>query len=68
MPYYSTILSSVVVNGALCALIAKKQPITRAGGDTFKVLHSCLMSRYRWEVGGGGLHPPLLNHATSFAN
>jgi hypothetical protein len=39
MPYYSPILPSVFfVNGALCALIAKtkKQPITRAGGDTFK--------------------------------
>jgi hypothetical protein len=40
MPYYSPILPSVFVNGAPHALIAKtkKQPITRAGGDTFKSL------------------------------
>ena len=38
MPYYSPILPSVFVNGAPHALIAKtkKQPITRAGDDTFK--------------------------------
>ena len=38
MPYYSPILPSVFVNGAPRALMAKtkKQPITRAGGDTFK--------------------------------
>ena len=38
MPYYSPILPSVFVNEAPRALIAKtkKQPITRAGGDTFK--------------------------------
>jgi hypothetical protein len=38
MPYYSPILPSVFVEGAPRALIAKikKQPITRAGGETFK--------------------------------
>ena len=38
MPYYSPILPSVFVNGAPHALIAKtkKQPIARAGGDTFE--------------------------------
>ena len=38
MPYYSSILSSVSVNEAPHALIAKakKQPITRVGGDTSK--------------------------------
>ena len=39
MPYYySSILPSVFVNEAPRALIAKtkKQPITRAGGDTVK--------------------------------
>ena len=38
MSYYSSILPSVVVNGAPRALITKtkKQPITRAGGDTVK--------------------------------
>ena len=41
MPYYSPILPSVVVvNGVPCVLIAKakKQPIRKAGGDTFKGL------------------------------
>ena len=38
MPYCSFILSSVVVNETPRALIAKtkRQPITRAGGGTFK--------------------------------
>ena len=39
MPYYSPILPSGFVNEAPRALIIakkKKQPITRAGGDTFK--------------------------------
>jgi hypothetical protein len=38
IPYYSPILPSVFVNGAPRALIAKtkKQPITKAQGDTFK--------------------------------
>ena len=38
MPYFSPILPSVFVNEAPRALIAKikKQPLTRAGGDTFK--------------------------------
>jgi hypothetical protein len=38
MPYYSPILPSVIVNEAPRALIAKtkKQPITRAGGNTLK--------------------------------
>jgi hypothetical protein len=38
MPYYSPTLPSVFVNEVARALIAKtkKQPITRAGGDTFK--------------------------------
>ena len=38
MPYHSPILPSVFVNEAPRALIAKtkKQPITRAGGYTFK--------------------------------
>ena len=38
MPNHSFILPSVFVNKALHALIAKtkKQPITRAGGYTFK--------------------------------
>ena len=38
MPYHSFILSSVFVNGAPCALLAKtkKQPITRAGDHTFE--------------------------------
>jgi hypothetical protein len=36
--YYSSTLPSVFVNGTPRVLIAKteKQPITRAGGDTFK--------------------------------
>ena len=42
MPYYSYILPLLFVNEASDALIAKtKQPITRAGGDTFKST-SCL--------------------------
>jgi hypothetical protein len=38
MPYYSFILTLVLVNEAPHALITKtkKQPITRVGGDTFK--------------------------------
>ena len=38
MPHYSPILPSIFVNGAPRALIAKteNQPITSAGGDTFK--------------------------------
>jgi hypothetical protein len=40
MPYYSPILPSVFVNGAPRALVAKtkKQLVTRAGGDSLKVL------------------------------
>ena len=52
MPYYSSILPLVFVNEAPRALIAKskKQPITRAGGDTFKksyILASCLSTNGR---------------------
>ena len=38
MPYYSPILPLVFVDGAPRALIGKtkKQPFTRAGGNTFK--------------------------------
>ena len=51
MPYYSSILLSVFVDGAPRVLIAKTKsnPSQGAGGDTSKVLHSCLMSKYRWE-------------------
>ena len=53
MPHYSSILPSVFVNEASRALIAKtkKQPITRKGREAtlLNVMHSCLMSRYRWE-------------------
>ena len=66
MPYYSPILPLVFVDEAPRALIAKtnKQPITRAGGDTFK----SLMLGSDGRVGARGLKPPLLSHATSFAN
>ena len=36
MPYYSFILPSIFVNGALCALIAKTKGNLRAGGKTFR--------------------------------
>jgi hypothetical protein len=51
MPHYSPILPSVFVNGAPRVLISKtkEQPIAKAGGDTFEILYSCLMVRYRWE-------------------
>jgi hypothetical protein len=54
MPYYSLILPSVFVNGAPHALIAqtKKQPITRAGGDTFK---SPIFLPHVWVAMGGSV-------------
>ena len=40
-----------VVDGTPHALIAKTESnqLERQEGNTFKVLHSCLMSRYSWE-------------------
>ena len=51
MPYYSFILPSVFVNEASRALIAKtnNNQSQGRGATLFKVLHSCLMSTYRWE-------------------
>ena len=51
MPYYSSILSSVFVYEAFCALIAKSKNnlSQRREATLLKVLHSCLMSKYRWE-------------------
>ena len=52
------------------ALIAKtkKQPITRAGGETFEgptfLPHVVVLMG----IGARGLKFPLLNHTTSFAN
>jgi hypothetical protein len=69
MPYYSPILPSVFVNEAPRALIAKTKSNQSQGREAtlLKVLYSCLMS-----MGGSVLEakrkPPLLNHATSFAN
>jgi hypothetical protein len=61
-------------NEAPHALIAKtkKQPITRAGGNTFLrsyILALSLGTNGRVCVAGGGLvKTSTLNHATSFAN
>ena len=51
LPYYSSILPSVFVNGAPCALIAKTKSNQSQGQEVTlaKVLHSCLASRYQWE-------------------
>ena len=50
-PYYSPILPSVYGNGAPSGLIAKTKSNQSQGREAtlLKVLHSCLMSRYRWE-------------------
>ena len=55
MPYYSSILLSVYVNGVSCALIAKtkNQPITRARDDTFKGLY--ILASYLGTDGGSVL-------------
>ena len=51
MPYYSSILPSVLVYRAHCALIAKTKSnqSQERKATLLVVLHSCLMSRYRWE-------------------
>ena len=51
MPYYSSILPSVFVDGAPCVFIAKTKsnPSQEREATLLEVLHSCLMSRYRWE-------------------
>ena len=51
MPYYSSILPSVFVNEAPCALIAKIKSNQLEGLEAtiLKILHSCLVSRYQWE-------------------
>ena len=51
MPYYSSIVPSVFVNGAPCALIVKTTGNQSQGWEAtlLKALHSCLMSRYQWE-------------------
>ena len=52
MPYYSSsILPSVFVNGTPHALVAKIKNNQSQGREAtlLKVLHSCLVSRFRWE-------------------
>ena len=51
MPYYSYVLSSVFVFGAPRALIAKtkRNQSQEWEATLLEVLHSCLLSRYRWE-------------------
>ena len=51
MPHYSPILAIVFVNGAPRVLIAKieRNKSQERQGTLSKVLHSCLMSRYRWD-------------------
>jgi hypothetical protein len=51
MPYHSSILPSGFVNEAPRALIAKTKNNQSQGqeGTLLKVVHSCLMSKYRWE-------------------
>ena len=48
---YSSILPSVFVNEAPCALIGKTKSNQSQVHEAIllKVLHSCLVSRYRWE-------------------
>ena len=52
MSYYSSILPSVFVNGAPRALIVETKSNQSQGWEAtlLEVLHSCLMSGYRWEV------------------
>ena len=51
IPYYSSILPSGFVDEAPRALIAKIKRYQTQGWEAtlLKVLHSCIMSRYRWE-------------------
>ena len=51
MPYYSSILQSVLVDEASRALIANTKSNQSQGHEVtlLQVLHSFLMSRYRWE-------------------
>ena len=51
MPYYSSILPSVFVDASPRALIAKTKSNQSQGRKALllKVLHSCLMCRFRWE-------------------
>ena len=51
MPHCSCILPSIFVNEAPCALIAKikSNQSQEREATLLEVLHSCLMSRYRWE-------------------
>ena len=53
MPYYSPILPLDFVNEAPHALIAKTKNNQSQGQEAtlLKVLHSCLMPRFRWEEG-----------------
>jgi hypothetical protein len=51
MSYYSSILLLVFVTGAPRALVTKIKSNPSQGLEVtlLKALHSCLMSRYRWE-------------------
>ena len=51
MPHYESILPLVFVNGAPRALIVKTKSNQSQEQEAtiLEVLHSCLVSRYRWE-------------------
>ena len=68
LSYYSYDLPSVFVNGASRAFIVNAKS-NQSQGQEPPLFNSCLMSRSR--LGGSVLEaykPPLLDHATSFAN
>ena len=70
MPFLSSIIPTVFVNGVPRALVAKTKSNQSQEWEAtiLEVLCSCFMSRYRWEGRAWGLKPPLLSHAKSFAN
>ena len=70
MPCFSPILPSVFIDGAPRALVAKTKSNQSQGWEAslLKVPLSALCLGTDGRVGAWGLKPPLLSHATSFAN